>query len=35
MRENRTRKTETATRWGAVAIAMLAAATELGSGIAR
>ena len=35
MRESRTRETETAACWGAVAIAMLATARELGGGIAR
>ena len=35
MRESRTRDTETAPHWGAVAIAMLATARELGGGIAR
>ena len=35
MRESRTRETETATRWGTVAIAMLAAAREFGGGTAR
>jgi hypothetical protein len=35
MSESRTPETETATRWAAVAIVMLAAARELGGGIAR
>jgi hypothetical protein len=35
MRDSRTRETETATRWGTVAIPMLTAARELGGGKAR
>ena len=35
MRESRTRETEMATRWGTVAIGMLAAARELGGDKAR